>query len=264
MQSSTQASAKRALPRAIPSYPRPMATVDVVLFTVVDEIVEPTPDRTRPGRSKRPSAIKKLKVVLTPRRAPPHQGALSLPGTFVHVETDPSLIAAANRVLRDKCGLEGLYVEQLSTHGDARRDPRGWCVTTVYYALVAPDVLEQALGEVKLLDAIGLAGLPFDHDALVAEGVARIAGKASYTTLPALLVPRQFAMTQLEEAYEAVLGRPLNAAFFRRKMEELRVMVDGVEKPFLIDTGLTKSFGGRPATLYEKATDAIVAFPQRF
>jgi hypothetical protein len=130
--------------------------------------------------------------------------------------------------------------------------------------LVSPDVLERASGDVKLLDAFGLTGLPFDHDSLVAEGLARIAGKATYTTLPALLVPKQFAMTQLEEAYEAVLGRPLNAAFFRRKMEELHVVVDGVEKPFLVDTGLTKSFGGRPATLFEKATDEIVAFPQRF
>ena len=48
---SPKASAKKLLPRAH-AYPRPMATVDVVLFTVVDEIVEPTQDRQRPGRSR--------------------------------------------------------------------------------------------------------------------------------------------------------------------------------------------------------------------
>jgi ADP-ribose pyrophosphatase YjhB (NUDIX family) len=238
-------------------FPRPIATVDVVLFTVIDEPVAA-------AKGRRPASAKRLKVALTPRRAPPLAGARALPGTFVHTETDASLLDAAHRVLREKCGLEGVYVEQLSTHGDATRDPRGWCVTTVYYALVPPDILEQASDELKLVDAIGLAGLPFDHDWLVAEGLARIAGKATYTTLPAMLVPRRFAMTQLEEAYETLLRRPLQAAFFRRKMMELTVMKDGRETPFLVDTGESASFGGRPARLYETATRELVSFPQRF
>jgi len=230
-------------------FPRPMATVDVILFTVVDD-----------------AGVKSLKVVVTPRRSPPRKGALGLPGTFIHPDEDKTLLDAANRVLRDKCGLHGLFVEQLSTHGDARRDPRGWCVTTVYYALVAPDVLDKASEAIELIDARGAAGLPFDHDSLIAEGVARIAGKATYTTLPALLVPQRFMMTDLEEAYEAVLGRELDRNFFRRKMDELTFTENGLERPFLVRTNEKSrpAKGGRHAFLYEKATDRLITFPQRF
>ncbi|MCI0347520.1 MAG: DNA mismatch repair protein MutT, partial [Chloroflexi bacterium] len=47
------------------------------------------------------------------------------------------LEAAARRKLREKTGVRSPYLEQLGSFGDARRDPRGWSATHVYFALLA-------------------------------------------------------------------------------------------------------------------------------
>ena len=60
-------------------FPRPIVTVDVALFTL------------REGS---------LDVALVPRRGPPMTGAYALPGTYIHVDEDADLEAAAARVLR--------------------------------------------------------------------------------------------------------------------------------------------------------------------
>jgi ADP-ribose pyrophosphatase YjhB (NUDIX family) len=246
-------------------HPRPIVTVDVVLFTVVDE---PTG-----GLSLRckPSVEKRLKVALVPRAVEPFPGVLALPGTYLRIdeetgdEIDDDLEAAAARCLRQKCGLDGVFLEQLKTYSGPKRDPRGLAVTTAYYALVSPTVFDKCAAAINLADAVGLTDVPFDHAGIVADGVARIRGKATYTTLPAMLVPKRFTLLELEKVYEAVLGRPIQTSFFRKKMMELVVQRrSGKTVPFLRETDWVEPGAGRPARLYEKATDELIIFPQRF
>src|SRR6266536_3185258 len=82
-------------------YQRPSVAVDVVLLTVRD------------GGSS---------VLLARRDEHPHRGRWAVPGTFLQI--DESLDDAAERVLRAKAGLEGIFTEQLYTFGAPRRDPR--------------------------------------------------------------------------------------------------------------------------------------------
>ena len=52
------------------------------------------------------------------------------------VVADESLAACAARKLAEKTGVESPYLEQLGSWGGARRDPRGWSATHVYFALI--------------------------------------------------------------------------------------------------------------------------------
>ena len=222
---------------------RPIATVDVALFTLADD---------------------RLAVALVERTAEPLAGRTALPGTYVHVDEDADLDAAAARVLREKCGLTGLFVEQLRTYSGATRDARGWSITTAFYALVPRRTFDEAGAAMRLAPAEGLDGLPFDHDRIVADGVARLRGKATYTTLPAKLLPQRFTLRELEEVYEAVLGRTVQTANFRRKFADLKAYGPHAGQPFLEPTDEKRGGRNRPAVLYRAATSDIVTFPQRF
>ena len=226
-------------------FARPIVTVDVALFALRED-----------GKA--------LEVALVPRRSPPLAGAHALPGTYVHVDEDVDLEAAATRVLAEKCGLTGLFVEQLRTYSGRDRDPRGWSATTAYYALVPRERLESAGADIITRDVAATADLPFDHARIVADGVARLRGKATYTTLPAKLLPDLFTLRELEEVYEAVLGRPVQTASFRRKFADLNAYGPHAGKPFLEATEEMRGGRNRPAVLYRAATRDLVTFPQRF
>lgn len=246
----------------MPSYDhrRPLVSVDVALFSLIDA-------PTRAGASK--STEKRLAAALAPRRAEPFAGVEAIPGAYVRLDEDVDLAATAERALRDKCGLDpsaGVYLEQLATYGGADRDPRDWSVTVAYWALIAPGGLPSAAdgGALRLVEAAKAKRLPFDHDQIIAEGVARLRSKAGYTTAPALLLPPSFTLRDLEEAYEACLGRKVFTAGFRRRMESLTFRRGGRDTPWLRPTGESRRDGGRPAMLYEKTTDEVVVFPQMF
>src|SRR5260370_32128768 len=100
-------------PTELERYPRPSLAVDVVALTV---------------------EAGELRVALYKRADPPQRNHYALPGGFMHI--DESIEEAANRVMAQKVGLAGIFLEQLYTFGDLRRDPRGRVVTVSYYALV--------------------------------------------------------------------------------------------------------------------------------
>src|SRR3954468_1670347 len=122
-------------------------TVDIVLFTIRD---------------------RQMQLLLIKRLAKPFVGRYALPGGFVL--PDESVEAAAERELREETGLEKVYLEQLYTFGDTRRDPRGHVVTVAYYALIAPTQLLHAgtdAAEAAWFPISGLPTLAFDHRKIV-------------------------------------------------------------------------------------------------
>lgn len=205
-------------PRA-PSAPELTLTVDVALLTL------------RNGT---------LHVALFQRERAPYAGQWALPGGFIHPNEDASAHAAAARVLLAKTGLVSPYLEEYGTFSGPARDPRGWSLTVVYFALVA----ESALGAgVRLFPVDKLPGLPFDHASIVARVVERVRNKATYSSLPVFLCEPEFTVPELHAAYEAVQGAKVNMSGFRRKLDELGILE---EVP-----GSTKMVGrNRPAQLY--------------
>ena len=75
-----------------------------------------------------------LKLLLIKRGFQPEKGNWSLMGGFV--QNDESLDQAANRILKQLTGLEGVYLEQLYTFGEPHRDPMERTVSVAYFALI--------------------------------------------------------------------------------------------------------------------------------
>ncbi|HEX2135995.1 MAG TPA: NUDIX domain-containing protein [Microvirga sp.] len=204
-------------------YARPITTVDTALFTI------------REGR---------LHLALVRRPNEPFAGVLALPGGYVRPEEDLGTADTALRVLRTKAGTEVPYLEQLYTFSGPHRDPRGWSISVAYYALVPGEAIEQAReGGPTLVPVDALPRLPFDHGEIVAKALERLRNKASYSSLPAFLMPPVFSLSQLQQVYEAVMGTKLERSLFRRAMETTGFIV-----PI---PNVTVSSRGRPAQAYQ-------------
>ena len=54
--------------------------------------------------------------------------------------------------------------------------------------------------------------------------LARLRGKLTYTNLVYTLLPRAFTLGELQEMYEAILGRPLDRRNFRKKVLSLGLL----------------------------------------
>ena len=204
------------------AFPPLAVTVDLVLMTIAD------------GR---------LAVLLQRRSEAPHKGGWALPGGFVGVAE--SLDAAAQRVLSDKAGLSGAWLEQLYSFGEPARDPRMRIVTVAYFALLPAHDLAAALGErddLRLVPIDEAAPLAFDHGEILGHAVQRLRGKLDYAPVAFALLPPRFTLRALQDVHEAILGTPLNKPAFRRRM---------LDKGWIEGTGEREEGGAfRPAELF--------------
>jgi len=101
----------------------------------------------------------KLTVLLVKRNEHPFLEHWSLPGGFIGVREAPA--KAARRVLRNKTGLDDLYIETLGTYGEPDRDPRMRIISSTYLSLLdrdkfklqaSPYVADSAWFEVEVTD----------------------------------------------------------------------------------------------------------------
>jgi 8-oxo-dGTP diphosphatase len=215
-------------------------TVDIVIFTIEQGA---------------------LKVLLVKRGIEPFAGQYAIPGGFV-LENE-SLDQAAMRELREETGVAEVYLEQLYSFGDPKRDPRGRVITVAYYALISAEHSQLRAGS----DAAAAAwfavdavpDLAFDHAKILAYAVERLRNKLEYTTVGFQLLPEKFSLSELQEVYEAILGKKLDKRNFRRKLALLKIL-----KP----TSEYRRGGRKPARLYrfvaakfEKLKDKGILFP---
>jgi len=214
-------------------FPRPSVTVDVIVFAVMEQ---------------------QLKVALIKRGIAPFKNKWAIPGGFVQI--DESLEDAARRELAEEAGVEGVFLEQLYTFGDLNRDPRGRVITVAYYALApSGDIALSAstdAREAKWFAVDELPPLAFDHKEIFGRALERLKNKVEYSSIAYSLLPPKFRLTELQQVYEIILGRPLDKRNFRKRMLSLGLL----EATKQVD----KSGAHRPAQLYKFKKQKMVVF----
>lgn len=116
-------------------FERPSVTVDMLIFTVVNEDEE----------NYRKLPEKSLKLLMVKRGDHPFMGQWALPGGFVTVQE--SLEDAALRELKTETNVDNVYMEQLYTWGDVGRDPRTRVISCAYMALADSTKLNIVAGD---------------------------------------------------------------------------------------------------------------------
>jgi 8-oxo-dGTP diphosphatase len=204
-------------------YQAPTLTVDVVIFRLID------------GR---------LNVLLIKRVNEPFKDSWALPGGYN--TADDTTMQVVDRVLRTKVGVtpdDLTYVEQLYTFDTVSRDPRGHAVSVTYLGLsnkLAPQPSETTQDPVYFPVA-ELPELAYDHAEIIQYALERLRSKLTYTTIAYALMPDAFTLTQLQGAYEVILGRMLDKRNFRKKFlsfDQLEptgeYFQDGAHRPALL------------------------------
>ena len=209
----------------------PGVTVHLVLFTVNEN---------------------HLKVMLVKRAEEPFRNDWSLPGGFIKV--GESLDDAAQRVLIEKTAVSDVYMEQLYTFGEPKRDPRSRVITVAYIALIPWQSLPQPesdkVTDLTWLPVDHLPKLAFDHKEIVNYAVKRLRAKVSYSNIVYGLMPKQFRLSELQSMYECIINDKLDKRNFRKRM-----LATGLLK----ETGKKDIAGAhRPAMLYQFKTKEIV------
>lgn len=252
-------------------YKRPSVTNDIIIFTT-DDIEE---DNLR----KVPK--KGMQVILVKRDDHPYKNKWSLPGGFVDIKE--SLEEGAKRKLKEKTGIDNVYIEQLYTFGEVHRDKRTRVISVGNLALIEKDrirfeavdsikksewfwidktlissesnekyienkhllclksvdkkveinyeitekieksILRRKETSYRLLDN-STEELAFDHYRILDYGIDRLRNKVEYTPIAFNLLPRLFTVKELQNVYEAIMGREI--LNFRRKMGDMIVETD--------------------------------------
>ncbi|NDJ51509.1 MAG: NUDIX hydrolase [Chloroflexi bacterium] len=184
------------------------------------------------------------------------QDRWAIPGGIIGV--GESLQSAAVRILEEETGMADVYVEQLYTFGEPDRDQRKRVVSVVYYALIPAQQIELKAGSgtdgAAWFNVDELPRLAFDHNEILDYALTRIRNKLEYTDVGFQLLPEEFTLTELQTAYEIVLGEHLDKRNFRRKILQANI---------LHETGGMRTGEGRPAKLYRYRDGAFVEVKAR-
>jgi 8-oxo-dGTP diphosphatase len=166
------------------------------------------------------------------------------------------------RELREETGVSDVYLEQLYSFGDPKRDPRGRIISISYFALISPDHSLMAgtdASEANWWSVAEIPALAFDHAKILAYAVERLRNKLEYTTVGFQLLPSKFTLGELQVVYEAILEKKLDKRNFRRKMAELRILKP--LKEYRSDVGRPAELFQFVATSFEKLKDKGIIFP---
>ena len=201
-----------------------------------------------------------LKVLLVKRGISPFKDQLALPGGFVL--TDEGLDEAALRELREETGVADVYLEQLYSFGDPKRDPRGRIISIAYFALISAEHKLKAgtdASDASWWPAQQTPPLAFDHAKILGYALERLRNKLEYTTVGFQLLPSKFTLGELQSVYEAILDKPIDKRNFRRKIAELKILKP--LKEYRSDVGRPAQLFQFVAGRFEKLKDKGILFP---
>ena len=166
-----------------------------------------------------------LKLLLYPRSFEPYKGNWSLLGGFV--QDNESADEAAARILKQTTGLEQIFLEQVGSFSDPKRDPEARVISLAYYALIRIDLHDEECVKENGACWVSVSKLPnliFDHQQMFEKSLVKLQQKAGYSLCGSELLPEMFTLIQLRKLYEAIFLREFDPGNFRKKILSLGVL----------------------------------------
>jgi 8-oxo-dGTP diphosphatase len=185
----------------------------------------------------------KLKVLLMRSDLKKYQSKWSLLGDLV--KPDEDLDAAAYRILKQRTGLDDVYLEQVHSFGKINRHPGGRVVTVAYCSLIniQHHKLKILDNELHWHDVASVKDLAFDHKRIFDLSLQRLQKRVQEHPLGFSLLPNKFSLRELQNLYEAILSIKLDRRNFRKKFFAMNFLVDMDE--------IEQNLPHRPGKLYK-------------
>ncbi len=218
------------LPNMIKKYKFAVIAVDVIIFTIKNE---------------------KLQVLLIKMKKKPYGNCWAAPGGLIWPKENCG--EAAKRHLLKKAGIKNVYLEQLYTFSEVDRDPFGRVVSVAHFALLPsarlnPKTTEE-YADIQWWPIKKLPKMAYDHKEMINAAAKRLRAKLGYTNIVYGLLPESFTLTDIQKAYETILGRKLDKRNFRKK-SLLSSLLKKVKRQ-------RRGLANRPAELYKFASHRL-------
>lgn len=201
----------------------------------------------------------KLEVLLIERQGEPFKGMWALPGGYINLgETTRK---AMDRVLEEKAGVlpkDLALVVQLYTFDTIARDPRGHAVSVTYIGVgrnIEP-LQNDTVHNPAFFPVSDIPEMAFDHADIITYAHERLKAKFGYTNACFALLDKEFTLSQLQAAYEAVLVRTLDKRNFRKKFLALG-LIEETDK-------MQRDGAHRPARLYRFKNEGLQTLTRSF
>ena len=188
----------------------PMVAVSTVAFALHNPTGTPTDLNADSG----------LWIPLVRRVRDPFRGAWALPGG--PTQWNQTLGETARETLVAASGATPNYLEQLYAFGSVERSAEAQrMVTIAYWAQFRP----QDFAGTELPDDPNIAWwntrelpeLAFDHAEIIRAGITRLQKRAEQTLIAHRFLEESFTLTRLRRVHEAIGGKGLDPANFRRQ-----------------------------------------------
>jgi 8-oxo-dGTP diphosphatase len=167
-----------------------------------------------------------------------------------------SLDTAARRIVSESSLIHEQYMEQLYTLSVSELEDK-WSIIVGYIALICSESNPVATESITWVEASRLDGLSEADRMVVEYAVVRLQAKLGYTNIAFHLLPETFTLTELQTAYETILGQRLDKRNFRRRMIASGILTETNDK--------RREGSHRPAALYrfraERDTAAYLTPP---
>ena len=209
--------------KLVGGYPKIAITVDCVIFGFDDN---------------------ELKVLLIRSDLETFKDKWSLLGDFA-VNNNEDLDEAAYRILKERTGMDDVYLEQVKTFGNPARHPGGRVLTIAYCSLlnIQHHQLKIHANELHWHSLSTIKEMAFDHKAILDACYQWLQKRIQEHPLGFNLLPNKFSLRELQNLYEAILGVELDRRNFRKKFASMDL---------LIDTGeMEQDVPHRPGKLYQ-------------
>ena len=184
-----------------------------------------------------------LKVLLIKSDFEKFENQWSLLGDLVSNHED--LDEAAYRILRERTGMDDVYLEQVKGFGQVGRHPAARVVTIAYCSLIN---IEHH--QLKILDnelhwhrVTTLSEMAFDHREILDVCYGWLQKRIQEHPLGFSLLPKKFSLRELQNLYEAILDVKLDRRNFRKKFFSMDLLEDTGE--------LETDVPHRPGKLYK-------------
>lgn len=172
-----------------------------------------------------------------------------LPGGYV--KRTEKLVEAAARNVKERTGVNNLFLQQFKTFGDPGRakyddyDEDKWfkvlgvripknnwlvddTISVGFYAITnfSQTVLQAdfVAVECQWFDVDNLPRLEFDHDEMVTEALHTIRLQLYHYPIGYSLLPEKFTLTEIHALYETLLGKKLDISNFPKKLIALGLL----------------------------------------
>jgi 8-oxo-dGTP diphosphatase len=169
---------------------------------------------------------KELKVLLIRSDLEEFAGLPSLLGDLIRPDED--LETASYRILKQRTGLDDVYLEQVRAFGGLDRHPSGRVITIAYYSLI--DIKHHKLklshNELNWHSVNEMKKMAFDHKLILDTCLNQLRQQVMEHPVIFNLLREKFSLRELQELYEAILGIELDRRNFRKKISIKDWLVD--------------------------------------